>query len=161
MNLISLIKHEKYKEELLIMARPKKKTERELIEEAQNLNEEEVISRLESLKVQLANVKKQKAEAKVRAVQLAKEDVFTELLLLLDLKKTFEECKTLSDFDGFCDTVKNKIKFLCDFYELNQNCNDIVIPKVEAKKEPESKDESEKESQPEAKDEPESKEEEE
>ena len=149
------------------MARPKKKTERELIEEAQSLNEDEVLSKLEDLKVQLANLQKRKADAKLKALQLAKDDVFNELLLLLDVKSKFDECESLADFDDFCDSVKSKIKFLCEFYELNQNCDDIVIPRVEEKKEPEAKDEpevkdeSEKESQPEAKDEPESKEEEE
>lgn len=155
------------------MARPKKKSERELIKEAENLNEDEVIAKLEDLKSQLANLQKRKSEAKLKAIQLAKDDVFKELLLLFGLEKKFDECESLADFDDFCDTVKNKIKFLCDFYELNQNCDDIVIPKVEEKrelkekKEPEKKvelevkDESEKENQPEAKDEPESKEEEE
>ena len=135
------------------MARPKKKTERELIEEAQSLNEDEVLSKLEDLKVQLANLQKRKADAKLKALQLAKDDVFSELLLLLDVKSKFDACESLADFDDFCDTVKNKIKFLCDFYELNQKCDDIVIPKVEAKKEPEAKDESEAKDEPESKDE--------
>ncbi len=143
------------------MARPKKKTERELIKEAENLNEDEVISKLEDLKSQLANLQKRKADAKLKAIQLAKDDVFNELLLLFGLEKKFGECESLVDFDDFCDTVKNKIKFLCDFYELNQNCDDIVIPKVEAKKEPEKKDEPEAKDEPEKENQTESKEEEE
>ena len=136
------------------MARPKKKTERELIEEAQSLNEDEVLSKLEDLKVQLANLQKRKADAKLKALQLAKDDVFSELLLLLDVKSKFDACESLADFDDFCDTVKNKIKFLCDFYELNQNCDDIVIPKVEEKRELKEKKEPEKKVEPKVKDEP-------
>ena len=171
-NLLSLNKYEKYKGGIIIMARTKKKTERELIEEAQNLDESEVLSKLEDLKAQLANLQKRKADAKLKALQLAKDDVFNELLLLLDVKSKFDECESLADFDDFCDSVKSKIKFLCEFYELNQNCDDIVIPKVEEKRElkekkepekkvePEVKDESVEENHLEAKDEPESKEEE-
>ena len=140
------------------MARTKKKTERELIEEAQNLDESEVLSKLEDLKAQLANLQKRKSEAKLKAIQLAKDDVFKELLLLFGLEKIFDECESLADFDDFCELVKNKIKFLCDFYELNQNCDDIVIPEKEKKEpekkdEPEAKDEPEKESQTESKEE--------
>lgn len=86
-NLLSLNKYEKYKGGIIIMARTKKKTERELIEEAQNLDESEVLSKLEDLKAQLANLQKRKFEAKLKAIQLAKDDVFKELLLLFGLEK--------------------------------------------------------------------------
>lgn len=153
-NLLSLNKYEKYKGGIIIMARTKKKTERELIEEAQNLDESEVLSKLEDLKAQLANLQKRKSEAKLKAIQLAKDDVFKELLLLFGLEKNFDECESLADFDDFCELVKNRIKFLCDFYELNQNCDDIVIPKVEEKRELKEKKEPEKKVEPKVKDEP-------
>ena len=58
------------------MARPKGKTERELIEAAQNLDEKEVLKRIESLKVQYTNVLKKKKDAKAKSVQITKNGVF-------------------------------------------------------------------------------------
>ena len=129
------------------MARPKGKTERELIEAAQNLDEKEVLKRIESLKVQYTNVLKKKKDAKAKSVQITKNGVFDDLMEeFADLKAEFEACETLDDFEFFRKKVQYKIEFLCLFYELNKNMPGKQMPelKVPEKQEEEKKEEEAK-----------------
>ena len=131
------------------MARPKGKTERELIEAAQNLDEKEVLKRIESLKVQYTNVLKKKKDAKAKSVQITKNGVFDDLMEEFpDLKTEFNGCETLDSFDDVRKKVQYKIKFLCAFYELNKNLPVKKMPKLgepENQDEPENQEEIKKE----------------
>ena len=112
------------------MARPKKKSERELILDAQNMDEKEVLNRIEELKARYDNILKKKKDAKLKSVRLTKDGVFDDLMEeFADLKTEFEACETLDSFDLVRVKIKNKIKLLCEFYELNQNRPGNTIPK--------------------------------
>ena len=131
------------------MARPKKKSERELILDAQNMDEKEVLNRIEELKARYDNVLKKKKDAKLKSVRLTKDGVFDDLMEeFADLKTEFEACETLNSFDEFRENVQYKIKFLCEFYELNKNLPDKQMPnlkKSEKQDEPEKQEEAKKE----------------
>ncbi|MBQ7416888.1 hypothetical protein IJ556_04450 [bacterium] len=110
------------------MARPKKKSERELILDAQNMDEKEVLNRIEELKARYDNVLKQKKDAKIKAARLTKNEIFDDLLSEFNLTNAFEACETLDDFDEFKDKMITKIKFLVAFFDLNQNRPGVEIP---------------------------------
>lgn len=112
------------------MARPKKKSERELILAAQNMDEKEVLDKIEELKARYDNVLKQKKDAKIKAARLTKNEVFDDLLSEFNLTKAFEACETLDDFDEFKDKMITKIKFLVAFFDLNQNRPGVDIPVI-------------------------------
>ncbi|MBR1680571.1 hypothetical protein IJ707_02140 [bacterium] len=127
----------------VIMARPKKKSERELILDAQNMDEKEVLNRIEELKARYDNILKKKKDAKLKSMRLTKDGVFDDLMEeFADLKAEFEACETLDDFEFFRKKVQYKIKFLCLFYELNKN---LPVKEMPDLKEPKKEEEAKKE----------------
>lgn len=98
-----------------------KKSDRDLITEAEALGEEELQKRLDALRKKMYDVKQKKKEAREKSERITRDGIAEDVIKILGLKVKFEECSDLKSYDEFREMLAKQVQYLMNYYQSHKS----------------------------------------